>query len=222
LIRVYLRGSAAAIQHYFCESILQTPILTLNSLQTESIITAETGDVLNIYLVSETTQQFSESYLDTAYIDLGVNYNAIEEISIRNITTLGSTSNYDEYILQFSPNGTTWTSFGIDTSIGRGDLTTDTTRTFKSYENYSLGLQNSNFPFYLQRYMRLIRVNTVGTPVRNFTNNITVIRRTYSYAPNNIIFYRKRVGGWGSPGKVHYFTNISTTTQRIRVEYKFV
>jgi hypothetical protein len=223
LIRVYLTISTDSIQHYFCESILQTPILALNSLQTESIITAETGDVLNIYLVSETTQQFSESYLDLAYIDLGTNYNMIEEIFIRNITTLGDTSNYDEYILEFSPNGTTWTSYGIDTSIWpRLDLTIDTTRTFKSYESYSLGLQNSNFAFHLRRYMRLIRVNTVGTPVRNFTNNITVIRRIYSYAPNSIIYYRKRIMGSGSPGKVHYFTNITATTQRIRIEYKFV
>jgi len=222
LIRVYLVGSSAWIQHYFCESILQTPILTLNPLQTECIITAETGDVLNIYLISETTQQFSENYNDVAYIDLGTNYNMIEEIFIRNITTLGDTSNYDEYILEFSPNGTTWTSYGVDTSTGRQDLTTDTTRTFKSYNSYSLGLQNSNFAFYLQRYMRLRRVNTVGTPIRNFTNNITVTKRTYSYAPNNIIYYRKRVMGGGSPGKVHFFTNITNTTQRIRVEYKFV
>ncbi|MFZ8856318.1 MAG: hypothetical protein ACO2OX_03985 [Candidatus Nanopusillus sp.] len=223
LIRIYLSNSPVWIEHYFCESFLQTPVLILNPLQTESIITAETGDVLNIYLVSETTQQFSESYLDLAYIDLGTNYNMIEEIFIRNITTLGDTSNYDEYILEFSPNGTTWTSYGIDTSIWpRLDLTIDTTRTFKSYESYSLGLQNSNFAFHLRRYMRLIRVNTVGTPVRNFTNNITVIRRIYSYAPNSIIYYRKRIMGSGSPGKVHYFTNITATTQRIRIEYKFV
>jgi hypothetical protein len=70
--------------------------------------------------------------------------------------------------------------------------------------------------------MRLIRVNTVGTPVRNFTNNITVVRRTYTYAPSSIIFYRKRIGIFSNPLKVHYFTNISTITQRIRVEYKFV
>ena len=223
LIRVYLASSAAWIQHYFCESILQTPILTLNPLQTECIITAETGDVLNIYTVSETTQQFSENYNDVIYIDLGTNYNAIEEINIACITPCGNTSNYDEYLLEFSPNGSTWTSYGVDTSIWpRNDLTTDTTRTFKSYESYPLRLENSNFPFYLKRYMRLRRVNTVGTPIRNFTNDITVIKRVYTYAPVNVIYYRKKVMGWGSPGKVHYFTNISSSTQKIRVEYKFV
>jgi hypothetical protein len=223
LIRVYLVGSGSWIQHYFCESILQTPILTLNSLQTESVITAESGDVLNIYLVDENIQQFSEDYSDTLYIDLGVDYNAIEEIYITCITPCGNTFNYDEYLLEFSSDGLTWTSFGVDTSIWpRNDLTTDTTRTFKSYENYSLGLQNSNFAFYLQRYMRLRMVNTIGTPTRNFTNNITITKRTYTYAPNNVIYYKKRIGGGSSPGKVHYFTNITNTTQRIRVEYKFV
>jgi hypothetical protein len=223
LIRVYLRGSSAWIQHYFCESILQTPILTLNPLQTECIITAETGDVLNIYLVGEITQQFSEDYTDVAYIDLGTNYSAIEEIDIACITPCGNTSDYDEYLLEFSPDGSTWTSFGVDTSIWpRNDLTTDTTRTFKSYNAYYLRLENSNFAFYLQRYMRLRRVNTVGTPTRNFTNDITVIKRAYAYAPSSIIYYRKKVMGLGSPGKVHYFTNVSSSTQRIRVEYKFV
>ena len=59
-------------------------------------------------------------------------------------------------------------------------------------------------------------------PTENFIDNITVIKRTYAYASNNIIFYRKRIMGWGSPGKVHYFTNITNTIQKIKVEYRFV
>jgi hypothetical protein len=69
--------------------------------------------------------------------------------------------------------------------------------------------------------MRLIKINTIKTPIKNFTNDIIITKKTYTYTTNNIIFYRKRIKIFIRPIKVYYFTNITNTTQKIKVKYKF-
>lgn len=216
-------GSGNNNYHYACKSILPTNVINLSPLQTAQLALSRYGSIIDIkkYVSNSTSNNYDLSI--SLPIDLNLEFGNYTRISRFYISGFNTSTDYYLYVLEFSDDAITWTTYGWRDYYGV--VPYDGTNAFKgsvSYNFYAASFMSGTDiidPSYVKRYMRLRIVGQTGSPTTSSTT-ITFYNIEYQNIDIANTLVLKRFDNDDS--SIVTITNISSSTVPIVVYYKFI